>query len=246
MRFSIAAVLAFAASTLAQTADFDPIYSPKQDETIAAGSTYTITWDAPAKYADGTISISLIGGPTQPTQQQIANIASGVKNSAKTYTWTVDAALGTEKVYGLVFKLESNPKIFQYSNPFHIKASENKPTGSGTLTLTKSHGTKTIILSTTSTPSSTTVAPTTTATSSSTVIETTSSIKTKHYNTTISATTLVKSTSSESAPTIVVPTTSSPATTTTPVVVPTATAAASAIRAGSITILGVVAAFLAL
>ena len=75
MRFSAAAVLAFAASTLAQAPDFDPIYTPKKDEIVAAGSALTLTWDAPAKYASGTISIELIGGATQNTQQHIANIA---------------------------------------------------------------------------------------------------------------------------------------------------------------------------
>lgn len=75
MRFSAAAVLAFAASALAQTPDFDPIYTPKKDEVVAAGSPLVITWDAPAKYASGTVSISLIGGATQNSQQPIADIA---------------------------------------------------------------------------------------------------------------------------------------------------------------------------
>lgn len=83
MRFSAAAVLAFAATALAQTPDFDPIYTPEKDETVAAGSPFTVTWDAPAKYAAGTISIELIGGATQNTQQHIANIACKFDTRAK-------------------------------------------------------------------------------------------------------------------------------------------------------------------
>ncbi|KAK2595507.1 hypothetical protein QQS21_006782 [Conoideocrella luteorostrata] len=135
MRFSVAAVLAFAAFALAQdpSADFDPVFNPTMNEVITAGKPFTITWDAISKYADGTISIELIGGATQSTQQHIDNIASGIKNKDNSYTWSVGADLGAEKVYGLVLKLESNPKIFQFSNPFQIKGSNKKPVGSDTV-----------------------------------------------------------------------------------------------------------------
>lgn len=78
MRFnlSVTAVLAMAASAFAQTADFDPIYTPKSDEVVPAGSTYTVTWDAPAKYADDTVSIHLIGGASQNAQVPLLDIAS--------------------------------------------------------------------------------------------------------------------------------------------------------------------------
>lgn len=75
MRFSVATILAFAATAFAQTADFDPIYTPKDGETIPAGSTYTITWKAPAKYSEGTVKIGLIGGATQGTQVPLIDIA---------------------------------------------------------------------------------------------------------------------------------------------------------------------------
>ncbi|QPH01181.1 hypothetical protein C2857_005380 [Epichloe festucae Fl1] len=256
MRFSVAAVLAFVASAFAQTPDFDPIYTPKKDEIVPAGSSFTLTWDAPAKYTAGTISIELIGGATQNTQQHIANIASGVKNSAKTYTWNVDAALGDQKVYGLVFKLESNPSVFQYSNPFHIKASDSKSAGSDAVTSTTPQGVKTILLSSTTPPTSA-AAPSTTCTGSNTSTtsissstsssstSTASTTETKHHDAIANCTTLVVSTSSQSTPATVAPSGSIPGTTTTPLT-PIPTAAASAIRAGSLTILGVVAAFLAL
>lgn len=75
MRFSVATILAFAATAFAQTADFDPIYAPTPNEKIAAGSTFTITWKAPAKYSEGTVKIELIGGATQNTQVPLADIA---------------------------------------------------------------------------------------------------------------------------------------------------------------------------
>jgi hypothetical protein len=77
MRFTISAtaVLAMAMSAFAQTPDFDPVYTPAANAVIKAGSTFEITWQAPAKYAEGTISISLIGGATQNTQVPLEDIA---------------------------------------------------------------------------------------------------------------------------------------------------------------------------
>lgn len=80
MRFTIsvaAAVMAFAASAFAQTADFDPITKPEANEVVPTGETYEITWTAPAKYAgeSDTISISLIGGDSQNTQVPLIDIA---------------------------------------------------------------------------------------------------------------------------------------------------------------------------
>ncbi|KAK7426410.1 hypothetical protein QQZ08_007165 [Neonectria magnoliae] len=122
MQFSIsaAAVLAFVASAFAQTADFDAVNAPTAWEVLPAGSTFKIEWQAPPKYDGKTISISLIGGATQGTQVPLINIASGIKNEAAAYEWAIPASLGDAAVYGLVLKLESNPEIFQYSNPFKI------------------------------------------------------------------------------------------------------------------------------
>ncbi|ODA78758.1 hypothetical protein RJ55_06141 [Drechmeria coniospora] len=165
MRFqlSLSAVLALAASAFAQTADFDPIYTPKSNEVIPAGSPYSITWSAPAKYAAGTISIHLIGGATQNTQVPIMDIASGIKNSDNGYTWLVDATLGSQAVYGLVIKLESDPSIFQYSMPFQIKGNGVVTTGttSRSSASTTTDSTTTGSVTTTTTQHSTTSYPTT-------------------------------------------------------------------------------------
>jgi hypothetical protein len=156
---SVSALAAFAASALAQTADFDPIFTPESGENVPAGQDYEITWEAPATYAAGTISLHLIGGATQDTQVPLADIAAGIPNSDAKYTWAVDASLGAEAVYGLVIKLESNPAIFQYSNPFHIVKSEGgDEKGEKTMTISKDYGVKTVTLSS--------CEPTTTSTSS--------------------------------------------------------------------------------
>ncbi|EQB59181.1 hypothetical protein CGCF415_v005583 [Colletotrichum fructicola] len=146
MRFTIsaAAFLAFAANVLAQNPNFDPVTKPLSQEKIAAGSTYTIEWTAPDAFKDVTVSISLIGGATQNTQVPLLDIASGVANSAGKYSWTIPSTLGKDAFYGLVIKSESNAADFQYSNPFHITASDSS---SGTTTLVSSAGTATVTLS---------------------------------------------------------------------------------------------------
>ncbi|VUC37939.1 unnamed protein product [Clonostachys rosea] len=124
MRFFTAAsaVLAFAASALAQTADFDPIYSPAEGTSVQAGQPFKVTWSAPAKYQSGTVSISLIGGADANTLVPISTIATGVQNSALSYTWNVDSTLGDKAAYGLVFRWEADTSIYQYSQRFSIKA----------------------------------------------------------------------------------------------------------------------------
>lgn len=187
MKLSLSIVAAFAATVFAQTADFDPVTQPEKNEKIPAGETFEIVWEAPAKYAEGTVSLHLIGGETGDTQVPLADLTAGIPNSAEKYEWAVDASLGDAKVYGLVIKYESKPEIFQYSNPFHIVKAEGYE-GDSTTTISKSYGEKTITLSSaeeTSTvvtppPTSHTPTPTTTpvVNSTSTYVKPTT-IKTK-------------------------------------------------------------------
>ncbi|PNY25702.1 Uncharacterized protein TCAP_04361 [Tolypocladium capitatum] len=221
MRFGLSAtaLLAMAASAFAQTADFDPIFTPKANEVIPAGSTYVVTWEAPAKYAADTVSIHLIGGDSQDKQVPLLDIAAGVKNSALSYSWQVDASLGAAKIYGLVFKLESNPAIFQYSNPFQIKGSGSKQAGAPTVTLTTSTGIKTVTLSSTTVPLTTAISYTNTSTLSS------------------NSTTLAPKPSSSLV--LVTSTTLLPPTTTAPAPVPTKSAGAGpVVSAGPLSVLG--------
>lgn len=66
MRFTIATVLAFAASAVAVGVDategFDRIDTPNKDEQLPAGKPYVVKWDNPAPYAEGPVYIQLLGG----------------------------------------------------------------------------------------------------------------------------------------------------------------------------------------
>lgn len=62
---SVAALVAFVSSALAQTEGFDAITSPTDGETLTAGQTYTITWDPTAAYNDETVTIRLLQGASQ-------------------------------------------------------------------------------------------------------------------------------------------------------------------------------------
>lgn len=145
-----AAILAMASSVLAQTAGFNPVFTPESGSVVPAGSVFEITWDAPAEYADGTISISLIGGATQNTQVPLADIAAGIPNSQESYSWTVGSSLGAEAVYGLILRYESDPSVFQYSMPFHIEGTSaftSVAVSAQPTTVTASFGTMTVTLS---------------------------------------------------------------------------------------------------
>merc|ERR1712000_672374 len=106
---SASAVLAFAASVIAQTPGFNPIFTPSLNQEVPAGENFEITWEATEPYKNANIKISLIGGGTQGTQQPIQDIASGIKNSAQSYSWAVDASLGADAVYGLIIPSRATP-----------------------------------------------------------------------------------------------------------------------------------------
>lgn len=75
MRFSLAAVVAMAASVLAQDPNFNPIYKPERNERLAAGQEYTITWET-GSYPDEIINIYLIGGASTDVLTRVSTIAS--------------------------------------------------------------------------------------------------------------------------------------------------------------------------
>jgi hypothetical protein len=264
MRFAAtaaSAILAMAASVFAQTADFDSIFTPTENQVVPAGSTLDITWAAPAKYAEGTVSISLIGGPAQKQQQPIMAIVGGIPNTAQAYTWTVDASLGDQAVYGIQITLESDPSVFQYSMPFTIEGAEGEaPTDTHTTVIvTSAQGIKTIHLEETTTAETTTAEETTTvktttstscpptSTSTSTrAIKTTSSTMvnstTEATSTTVAPTTIITSTS-----TFVAPPASTTPVETEPTPTPNPDSAAARLGAGHLALVGaLVAGYLAL
>lgn len=202
MHFStVSAVLAFAVSAYAQTAGFDALTSPTQDQTVAAGSTLDIIWEPTALYNKDTVTITLLQGTTPSTLSTGATVASkfdasivvnlltkpsgSIANSAGKFSWAIPADIASFATYGFQLTLDSDSKIFQYSFPFHItttSSSSSSYSASGTVA-----STKTMTLSTGSayTPYSTI------ATSST---NSTSAIKTSYSASTLSTATSVKPT----------------------------------------------------
>jgi hypothetical protein len=75
MRFSIAAVLAFATTGLCQVAGYNVITKPESGEVVPAGSTYKIVWQ-PSADEPGDITIGLLGGSSPKTLAIVDTIAS--------------------------------------------------------------------------------------------------------------------------------------------------------------------------
>ncbi|KAK9421880.1 hypothetical protein SUNI508_05180 [Seiridium unicorne] len=124
MRFTIsAALLAFAATAFAQTDGFDAMTAPLKDEEVPAGTTYSIKWQPTDAYDGSTVTLSLLGGDTASTLLDLGAFAEGVDNSAGVYEWPVASSLGSAVTYGIKITLDSNTAIFQYSFPFHITSS---------------------------------------------------------------------------------------------------------------------------
>jgi hypothetical protein len=222
MKFSmsIAAFVAMASSVLAQetTPDFDSVYTPENNEVVHAGQVFDITWSAPEKYADQTVSIELIGGATQGSQQVLQTIAAGIPNTDEQYQWTVDATLGAHAVYGLKVILDSDPSVFQYSMPFQIEGDAEVVTvdTSGLpVTVTSAFGTMTVTLSSAEATTTSEVESTTTSEVESTTTseaETTSSVAsstiTSAFSTTLSTSTRIENSTSVVTSTTVVAQTS--------------------------------------
>ncbi|KAM3481291.1 hypothetical protein MY8738_004547 [Beauveria namnaoensis] len=176
MRFTIATVLAFAASAVAVGVDategFDRIDTPNKDEQLTAGKPYVVKWDNPAPYTEGPVYIQLLGGNDPNTLTVKSERLATIDNKDKEYTWNVDASLGDDATYGLRFVWEKDDNVVQYSKPFHIKKGDSA--GSSTVTQTSSQGVKTVTLSSASTSSS--ASPSTSSDSSTPITASTTSI----------------------------------------------------------------------
>lgn len=189
MRFSFAAVLALATSALAQTPGFDVISKPGKNEQVPAGSTFDIKWD-PASH-DGTVTLSLIGGPEPAKLDVLQEIAKSVDNSAGSYSWSVSKDLGQHAVYGIKITSDKDTTVFQFSFPFQISGgATGSASGSATVTLITASGNSTVTktssssfissypvsnLTTTASSSKTTLTGTGTGSGSSSTSKTTSS-----------------------------------------------------------------------
>ncbi|KAK8145368.1 hypothetical protein G3M48_004507 [Beauveria asiatica] len=190
MRFTIATVLAFAASAVAVGVDategFDRIDTPDKDEQLPAGKPYVVKWDNPAPYTEGPVYIQLLGGNDPNTLTVKTERLATIDNKDKEYTWNVDASLGDDATYGLRFVWEKDDNVVQYSKPFHIKKGDSA--GASTVTMTSSQGVKTVTLSSASTSSSSS-----SSSSSSTIPSTSPSTSSDSSTTTTTTTTTTTS-----------------------------------------------------
>lgn len=218
--FTIASVLALAATATAQTVGFHAINLPGLNEQVPACTTYNIVWTpaASAQFA-GPVVFRLIGGPTQNTQVDIGGDIGPVDGAAGSFMWNVPCDEGDKNFYGLKIILDSNRDIFQFSTPFDIVS---VPTTSSTT----SDDTYSTAMSNTTMTSMTSSASASSMSTSSNATFTTSQ---PSPSTTITSTTVVD------------PTTSDPATTTTAL-----PAGANRAVAGSFAAVAVAAAFFAL
>ncbi|KAM3521462.1 hypothetical protein NHJ13051_006216 [Beauveria bassiana] len=175
MRFTIATVLAFAASAVAVGVDategFDRIDTPDKDEQLTAGKPYVVKWDNPAPYTEGPVYIQLLGGNDPNTLTVKSERLATIDNKDKEYTWNVDASLGDDATYGLRFVWEKDDNVVQYSKPFHIKKGDSA--GSSTVTQTSSQGVRIVTLSSASSSSS--ASPSTSSDSSTAITTSTAS-----------------------------------------------------------------------
>lgn len=195
-----AAILAFASSVLAQTPGFNPITKPTKDEVVPAGEIYEIDWQPSDNYT-GTVTLSLLGGSSPSTLQDISVIVAGLPSSKGAYDWSVDKTLGKAKTYGIRLSLDSDKSIFQYSFPFQIKEStgdsgnskdDGTSTSESTSATTTAASTKSVDSTITSVTTITSNAPsnnlsTTAAASRSVVTLTTTSAKSSTSATTVSS-----------------------------------------------------------
>lgn len=85
-----ATLLAWVSAALAQTAGFDAITVPVKDESVPAGSTYTVKWDYSADYA-GTVSIQLLQG-ADPTTLQLGPVVASTSSAIASNISCVNSA----------------------------------------------------------------------------------------------------------------------------------------------------------
>ncbi|CZT47413.1 uncharacterized protein RSE6_07969 [Rhynchosporium secalis] len=149
-----AAILALSSSVFAQTAGFDAITSPTQDQQVAAGSALDIVWQPTVEHK-GPITIELLQGATPATLEVGQSIAASIDQTTGKFTWTVPKDLKSFTTYGFKITLDStktlaaDKQIFQFSFPFHITGlGASTSSGSASATPYPTDGTNTVQLPT--------------------------------------------------------------------------------------------------
>ncbi|KAI0483240.1 hypothetical protein GGR56DRAFT_671022 [Xylariaceae sp. FL0804] len=122
-----ASALAFAASAQAQVLGFASMTNPTDNEVVAAGTTLPIVWQN-TKYS-GDVTIELLGGKTPNTLVVLETLAT-VPITDKEYDWATSCSDAKYATYGIKITSVGDSSLFQYSFPFSLKACESASTSS--------------------------------------------------------------------------------------------------------------------
>lgn len=138
MLFSAGLLSLLAASVAAQTAGFDAITAPTENQLVDVGSTLNIVWDSTVSEP---VTISLLYGASQSTLQVGETVAVSIESSVGTYAWTVPASVAGYATYGFKLSLDSDPSTFQYSFPFQIAGSASSSSAAAAVATPTTAGT---------------------------------------------------------------------------------------------------------
>ncbi|KAM0325940.1 hypothetical protein ACHAQA_007245 [Verticillium albo-atrum] len=179
--FSVAAIMALVTAALAQRApepnpDFNAINKPEEDETVKAGTTYTIVWQVPDEFADVLVNLILVGGRSQKDLGDRLNITTGGVENSGEYDWKIPSDVVDLPINGLRIESVENPNVdYQWSMPFHIA---EDPNASGPLSASSSESnTRATSAASDTAASSTDISTTTTTDASSSVVPSSSEVE---------------------------------------------------------------------
>ncbi|KAH7043786.1 Ser-Thr-rich glycosyl-phosphatidyl-inositol-anchored membrane family-domain-containing protein [Macrophomina phaseolina] len=126
MHFSSNSLLTLLATSLATVtrADNGPtanaVRVPGLHDIVPVGLPYTIKWDADAPYVGGTVSLTLLKGPSTNAVPYLS-IVNGTTNNGS-YTWNVPTTLpdsNGDTGYGIMMVIDAN-SAYQYTTQFGI------------------------------------------------------------------------------------------------------------------------------
>jgi len=163
---SLLPFLALAATTYAQTKNFDALTSPAAGVTYKVGDNLPITWE-PAG-TTGNIKLELIGGSSVSDLHSVVVIADSIDTTKASLSWPIPPTVGSLATYGINLTSLTNSSEFQYSNQFFISggsSSSSSPTTTGvsttslTSTITVPSSTTTVVKTSTGGNASVTTSP---------------------------------------------------------------------------------------
>ena len=111
--FRYCVFLAIINIVVAQTAGFDEITSPTQDQILPAGSSVDIVWTSSTQYA-GTITITLLQGSTS-SALSVGNVIAGLTRIHPKEIWTDGPQLDYSMELGVIHGLFPVPYHYSLS-----------------------------------------------------------------------------------------------------------------------------------